>query len=53
MSSQITRIRTRLLPPHGAKHAGLVRTADEDLADEFPRVNRFAGGKAVSLVKPG
>src|ERR1700730_8690899 len=29
------------------KHCGFVRTADEDLADEFPRVNRFAAGEAM------
>jgi len=28
---------------HGAQHCGFLRTADEDLADEFPRVNRFRG----------
>src|SRR5260370_15417835 len=26
---------------------GFVQTADEDLADEFPRVNRFAAGEAM------
>ena len=32
---------------HGAQHCGFVRTADENLADEFPRVNRFAAGEAM------
>ncbi len=32
---------------HGAQHCRFVRTADEDLADEFPRVNRLATGEAM------
>jgi len=32
---------------HGAQHCGFVRTADEYLADEFPRVNRFTAGEAM------
>jgi len=37
----------RIVLGHGAQHCGFVRTADKDLAEEFPRVNRFQAGEAM------